>query len=253
MMEETINAVPGAGQALFSGLLSFLSPGALVLVPVALLCAAGFAAGERAGGDLRRDWRRTGETVLYLAVFLAGFIAVSIGIAVGQTFIGRVLLSGQRVLMALGGLLTLVLGLFMAGVVPSPSVIRPSPHRRLPRGAAVAAVGGAMALSWAPCAGPVLGSLILAAGSPETSGRGVPFLALHGLGFGFPLLVAGYLLDGGLQRLRVARVSVPLVKVSGAALMLAGLLLALGRMPAVVDGFFRFFGGWTQLLIEGGL
>ena len=53
--------------------------------------------------------------------------------------------------------------------------------------------------------------------------------------------------------MRVARISVPLAKVSGAALVLAGVLLALGQMPAVIDGFFRFFDGWTLLLIEGGL
>lgn len=253
MMEDMMIDLPGLGGTLLSGLLSFLSPGALVLVPVALLCAAGLAFGEKRDGDHRRDWRRTRETLLFLVFFLAGFIGVSLGIAASQTLIGRILLSGQGILMALGGLLTFVLGLFMTGIVPAPTPGRPFLVRTLARGGAVAVVGGAFALSWAPCAGPVLGSLILSAGSPDTSAQGLSLLALHGAGFGFPLLVAGFLLDGGLQRLRVVRVSVPLAKVAGAVLAGSGLFLAIGRMPAVIDGFFTFFEGWTDLLISGGL
>jgi cytochrome c biogenesis protein CcdA len=98
-----------------------------------------------------------------------------------------------------------------------------------------------------------MGSIILAAGSPETSDQGLPLLVLQGLGFAGPLLAAGYVFDAGLQRLRVARVSVPLVKMSGGVLMAAGFLLAIGRLPILIDGMFRMFDGWTQALIQGGL
>jgi cytochrome c-type biogenesis protein len=246
--------VPTIGEALLSGLLSFGSPCLLALLPVALVYVTGVSLERRnaGGGD---GWRLKGSLLLHLSVFLAGFIAVLVGMAAGHTALGRLFLVGQRGMTVLGGILAAVMGVFMTGLVPRAAQgdVRLRFRHRFFGYAVSAAVGATYGLVWSPCVGPVLGSIILLAGSPDTSDMGIPLLVLHGAGFGAPFLLAGLLFDAALQRVKDPRAALVLEKAAGALLAAAGFLIATGKFLALTDWMFQAFDFWVQVLIRRGL
>jgi cytochrome c-type biogenesis protein len=252
MTDPLIEHVPLPWEAFVSGLLSFISPCVLSLLPVAVIYVAGVSVERRRSGG---DWRLKGSLLLHLASFWGGFLAILIGSSMGYTFIGRALLLGQRAMTVLGGILVAVMGLFMTGLVPrlSEGDLRLRMRHRAWGYAGSAAVGVTYGMVWSPCVGPALGSIILLAGAPDTVDQGVPLLILHGLGFAVPFFLTGILFDGILQKVQSPRVLMILEKTAGGLLAFIGLLIATGRFLAITDRLFQTFDFWVQVLIQGGL
>ncbi len=247
-----VEHVPLPGEAFTSGLLSFISPCVISLLPVALIYVAGVGVERRRTGG---GWRLKGSLLLHLASFWLGFLAILVGSSVGYTALGRFLLLGQRSLTVLGGILVAVMGLFMTGLVPrvSEGDLRLRFRHRLWGYLGSAAVGVTYGMVWSPCVGPALGTIILLAGSPDTVDQGVPLLILHGLGFGVPFFLTGLLFDALLQRVKSPRVLIVMEKTAGALLAGVGLLIATGQFLAFTDKLFQTFDFWVQVLIQGGL
>ena len=114
-------------------------------------------------------------------------------------------------------------------------------------------IGATYGLVWSPCVGPVLGSIILLAGAPDTSDMGIPLLVLHGAGFGIPFLLTGFAFDAALQRIKDPKVSLVLEKEAGGLLAGAGFLIATGKFLILTDWMFQAFDFWVQALIRRGL
>ena len=252
MSDMMVDHVPLPGEAFTSGLLSFISPCVLSLLPVALIYVTGVGVERRRSGG---NWRLKGSLLLHLGAFWAGFLAILVGSSMGYTSVGRFLLLGQRALTVLGGILVAVMGLFMTGLVPrvSEGDLRLRMRHRAWGYAGSAAVGVTYGMVWSPCVGPTLGTLILLAGSPDTADQGVPLLVLHGLGFGVPFFATGLLFDGLLQGVKSPRALMAIEKVTGALLAGVGLLIATGQFLAITDRLFQTFDFWVQVLIQGGL
>jgi cytochrome c-type biogenesis protein len=259
MMEDLAGRIPTIGQAFVSGLLSFLTPCILPLLPVALVYVTGVSLERRRaaapGEKALPAWRLEASLLAHLGSFLGGFILVLLGLAAGHTWVGRLLLSGQRVFMVLGGILVAVMGVFMTGLVPRADRgdLRLRLRHRLPGYAASVAVGATYGFVWSPCVGPTLGTLILLAGQAETSDVGMPLLIIHGLGFGLPFVLTGVLFEGLLQRVRGPRAVLVLEKGAGALLTGVGFLIAVGKFLSVTELLFEACDGWVQALIQGGL
>jgi cytochrome c-type biogenesis protein len=252
MIDPLVAHIPLPGEAFTSGVLSFISPCVLSLLPVTFIYVTGVSVERRRTGG---GWRLKGSLLLHLVSFWAGFVAILIGSSVGYTAVGRFLLMNQRALTVLGGILVSVMGLFMTGLVPrvSEGDLRLRFRHRLWGYAGSAAVGLTYGMVWSPCVGPALGAIILLAGSPETADQGVPLLFLHGLGFGVPFFLTGLLFDGLLQRVKSPRVLIVVEKTAGALLAGVGLLIATGQFLAFTDKLFQTFDFWVQVLIQGGL
>lgn len=244
--------IPTPWAAFVSGLLSFASPCILALLPLVLVYVAGIAPERRQAGG---GWRLKGSLLAHLASFLAGFIAVMVGLAVGNTGLGRVFLLGQRAFTVLGGILVVVMGLFMTGLVPraDPGGLRHRLRHRLAGHAGSAAVGATYGFVWSPCVGPVLGALLLAAGAPDTADQGVPLLVLHGIGFGIPFILVSLFFDGLLQGVSHPRVLSAVEKTAGVVQAGVGVLIATGQFLTFMDKLFQTFDYWVQVLIQGGL
>ncbi|GAA2510711.1 cytochrome c biogenesis CcdA family protein [Pilimelia columellifera] len=220
------------GAAAIAGLVSFLSPCVLPLVPGYLSYVTGLAGadldatlGDRPGHGSVRRGRMLAGTLL----FVAGFAVVFIALAVLVATLGQFLWEHQRQLEIGVGAVIIVFGLAFLGVLPG--LQRQWRVTRLPQAGLVGAplFGAVFALSWAPCVGPTLGAVLgLAATSGQTP-RAVLLAAAYCLGLGLPFIVVGI----GFRRLlgvfgAVRRHSRWVTAVGGALLIVVGLALVTG-------------------------
>ena len=227
-------AALGLFVAFAAGLLSFLSPCVLPLVP----SYVGFLTGM----TLSEVTRRRRVALTHALLFVGGFSLVFILLGASATALGRALNYYQVWLQRAGGVLIIVFGLICLGVFNLGLLAR---ERRLhlehkPVGyLGSLLVGMAFAAGWTPCIGPVLGTILgLAATSGDVS-RGMLLLAVYSAGLALPFLIAALALDSFLDWFQRFRRFLPWVmRISGVMLILVGALL--------VTGEFTRLAGWLQ-------
>lgn len=228
--------------AFAAGVLSFLSPCVLPIVPGYLGFITGMSLDELRGGTSRR-------AVLVPAVFfVAGFTLIFLLLGASATLIGQVLKVYQDWVARIGGALIILFGLHLLGVFRITRLLgeRRFHLSRSPAGYAGAAVAGAaFGAGWTPCLGPVLAALLTYASAKTTLAGGMALLGSYSLGLALPFLLAaaatGVFLNAS-QRLR--GVLPVLEKVSGAVLVLVGLLLVSGSFTVLSGWLTRFTPAW---------
>lgn len=227
---------PGIGVAFVGGLLSFLSPCVLPLVPTYLAYVGGSAEAKRA------------VLVRNALSFIAGFSLVFIALGAGASALGSVLRANQRALMLVGGVLVIVFGLVMLGVIKLPWLYRDtrvqySGETRTPWGALL--LGMAFAAGWTPCIGPILGAILTLASASGTLASGVGLLAIYALGLGVPFLLAALLLEPFMRFSRSFRRYLPWVeRAAGVILIVAGVLMVTGTYTALNAMLIEITPGW---------
>jgi cytochrome c-type biogenesis protein len=219
-----------------AGLLSFLSPCVLPLVP----SYVGFISGMSLE-DLQRSRH---VALIHALLFIAGFTFVFLALGAAATAIGQ-LFHAQRVWVErIGGLLVIVFGLYLLGVFNFSALAR---ERRVHLGtkplgyAGSVLVGMAFAAGWTPCIGPILGSVLTYTASAGDVNRGLPLLFSYSMGLAVPFLLAALMIDrflGLLQRYR--GVLQWISRVSGVLLVGVGILMLTGAMTTL--------SGWLQRL-----
>ncbi len=180
-----------------AGLISFLSPCVLPVVPGYLSVIAGVditAVSEQEGSV----WERFKPIFLSTALFILGFSVVFIGLGVSASALGQLLFDNQLLLSRLSGFLVFAMGLFLLGslVTKNPMFFKEARfHPELGRfgHAAPGVAGVAFGFGWTPCIGPVLGSILLFAAGAGGSFAGGSLLAAYSLGLGVPFLLTGLL------------------------------------------------------------
>ena len=233
--------------AFAGGMLSFLSPCVLPLVPGYLSLMSGVSVTQlttstTTGDDTRRILRAT-------LLFVAGFTVVFTLLGAGASAIGQTLLRHQQGLNQIAGALTIVMGLFIAGVLVPGAMQRERRFHVLPESLGVFApplMGMAFAFGWTPCIGPILSVVLSTAATQSTLGRGIGLLVAYSIGLGVPFVAAGLGL-GRLTRLFgwVKRHFRALNLVSGAFLVAFGLLLLtnnLGEVSGAIQEFMQDVG-----------
>ena len=216
---------------LVAGLLTFASPCVLPLVPIYLGLLGGASAAE-----VRRGAARS-RLVPRAVAFALGLATVFVVLGLASTAAGRLLAAHRAGLLAFSGALSIAFGLRFLGVLRLPLADRerrPWLGRIAPGGSLVAAYafGGAFALGWTPCVGPVLGSVLTyTAGAGASPARGALYLGTYAAGLALPLILAAAfaprilaVLDGLKPHLRKVEVA------TGLLLVGAGVLLASDRL-----------------------
>ncbi len=221
-----------------AGLLSFLSPCVLPLVPSYLAFVTGISLGEL---------RRRGSPGTQLAVvgnalgFVAGFSLVFIAMGAAVTVLGQWLIGYRTVLQQVGGALIILLGLYLVGILRIPFLMRQLqlPLSRRPAGLLGAAVVGVtFGVAWTPCVGPILGAILTLASTTQTAGQGIVLLAAYAAGLAVPFLAAALALDWFLAFFSRFRPFLPVVdRVAGVLLVGVGLLLILNYMT-ILNAYF---------------
>jgi cytochrome c-type biogenesis protein len=218
--------------AFSGGVVSFLSPCVLPIVPAYLSVITGLDVAEVQQGSRRHAARILGHSSL----FIAGFSAVFIVLGSSATAFGQAAFHNRALLTRLSGLVLLAMALFLLGslVLQSPWLYQerrfhPDLSRFGPFAAPVAGV--AFGFGWTPCIGPVLTSVLTLAATRDGVTRGAALLAAYSLGLGIPFLVTGLAMSrlaGALSW--VKRHFVALTAASAVSLAFFGVLLALDRL-----------------------
>ncbi|MEK6273471.1 MAG: cytochrome c biogenesis protein CcdA [Actinomycetota bacterium] len=175
----------GVAAAFAAGLVSFLSPCVLPLVPGYLSAVSGANVSELE----RTDWRRILAPSL---IFITSFSAIFVLLGLAATGVGSALRENQETLTNVGGVVIIVMGLLFVASAFLPRLNREwhvdALLKRAGSGGPVV-VGLAFAIAWSPCIGPTLGSILTLAAIDETPGDGAFLLLVYSLGLGIPFLL----------------------------------------------------------------
>lgn len=179
-----------------AGILSFVSPCVLPVVPGYLSFVSGASVEElgKGGATAGRRWAIMAD----ILSFVLGFSVVFVLLGASATAIGAFLLAKMSLLSKIAGVLVIILGLHMLGVFRLNALYREKRfHTRHKRVGVIGSflVGIAFAFGWSPCIGPILGGILAYASTEETVGEGMILLAFYSLGLGLPFIVAGLSLD----------------------------------------------------------
>lgn len=227
--------------AFLAGLVSFLAPCVLPLVPAYLSTVSAIEA------DKLGQPGTTRKVVLSSLPFVAGFTVVFVALGVGAALVGGRLVSDQFLLERIAGLVLVVLGLALMGFLPWPERLLGVGllEGARSRGSRVL-LGGAFAVCAAPCIGPVLASILVLAGSRGTAAEGAVLLAAYSLGLAVPFVLAGALFTRSMSAFKRLRDHYRTIQLVGGALMLGlGLLLFFGRFYVLriyVNRFLELLG-----------
>ena len=220
--------------AFVAGLLSFLSPCVLPLVPSYVGFITGMTLPEVSGR------RRTALT--HALLFVAGFSLVFVLLGASATALGRALNYYQVWLQRVGGVLIIIFGLLCLGVFKV-GVLNQERRLHLDRkpvgylGSAL--VGMTFGAGWTPCIGPVLGGILGLAATSNDVTRGMQLLAVYSAGLAIPFLIAAVAVDSFLDWFQRFRRYLPWVmRISGILLVFVGILM--------VTGEFTRLAGWLQ-------
>lgn len=222
-----------------AGLVSFLSPCVLPLVPPYLGYLSGTTI-EQLSNKNEIDsvlWRRV---VLASVCFVLGFTTVFVGLGAGASVLGQWIQAHKNELSIVAGLVIIVFGLHFLGVVRVPVLYREARIHTGMQGASLAGayvMGLAFAFGWTPCIGPVLATVLAVAANEASLGAGVRLLFVYSLGLGIPFVLAAVAIGPFLQFLKRFRQHLGRVE-----MVMGGLLVATGLL--MLTGSLNWFGQW---------
>lgn len=231
------------GSAFLAGIISFLSPCVLPLVPAYLSFLAGVSLEEMRqapGGAVRRR-------VLWSALFFVlGFSTVFVLLGASATLVGRWLAEHAFWLGRVAGVLLIVLGIHLTGVLKIPFLLYEKRfHMRAGRQLGLAGVyfiGAAFAFGWSPCVGPLLAGILAMAGARETVTQGMLLLGIYSLGLGLPFLLAALAVERFLLLMQRFRTYLRWIEVAAGVLLIAiGSVMLMGGMMRL-SSFFSALG-----------
>ncbi|MGZ3286958.1 MAG: cytochrome c biogenesis CcdA family protein [Xanthobacteraceae bacterium] len=223
--------------ALLAGLVSFLSPCVLPLVPPYLVYLAGTSlerlADEEPPPQVQRD------TVLAAGLFVAGFSTIFVALGASASVIGALLRFYSNELAVIAGIAIIIMGLHFLGLTPIGFLYRQARLQvQKPVGLWGAYVMGlAFAIGWTPCIGPILAAILAVAASKSTVAKGAGLLAVYSFGLGVPFIVAAFAVEpfaAFLVRFRSHLAHVE--RVMGGLLVLTGI--------GFLAGFFTQLNSW---------
>ena len=229
--------------ALVAGVLSFLSPCVLPLVPSYLSFVTGMTLDDLQEGHDRRI------VLLHSGLFVIGFSAIFMLLGASASFLGQFFRVYEVWIARIGGVLIILLGLHLLGVFRITALLREKRIHLAEKPAGVIgtlAVGAAFGAGWTPCIGPVLGAILTLASTRETVWSGVGLLGVYSLGLAIPFMVAALALDWFLGTFSRFRRFIPILeKISGVLLVLLGLLLISGMLSLLSGYLTRFTPGFV--------
>ncbi len=225
--------------AFVAGLLSFLSPCVLPLVPgyVSLISGATVE-------DLQsNDRRMLGTVMLHSLTFIGGFSVVFIALGAVATGIGQFANEYHNLLAKVAGIIVIVFGLHLTGLLKIKALYADKRLHDVKGGSSALgsfAVGFAFAFGWTPCIGPILATILVFAGAQETVLKGVLLLAIYSLGLAVPFLLTSLGVDrflGFYTRFRRHLHTVEVI--SGVLLIVVGVLIFMNNLK-LLSGYLAF-------------
>lgn len=225
--------------AFLAGILSFLSPCVLPLVPAYVSFITGLSLDELKSAP------RLSKTLGSTIAFVAGFSTIFVSLGASSSYIGGFLIEYQDYLRIAGGILTIIFGLFIAGFFRLDFLMR---EKRFHIGKGPAGYAGAFfigmsfAAGWTPCIGPILGSILIYASSQASAAYGFKLLSVYSLGLAVPFILAALAINAFLSYTKkIHRFMRVIMIISGLILIIFGVMLLTNRIGQLA-GLFPDFG-----------
>ena len=214
--------------AFLAGLVSFLSPCVLPMLPTFSAILA---------GDARRPYMR-------VAAFLAGFTAMFICMGATASFLGQFLFEYQSFVRKAGAVFIILMGLFLTGL-PGITLLhreyRPFLNRNFQGTGGAFLLGMAFTVGWTPCTGPILAAILIYAGESATIFKGALLLFVYALGFSLPFFLLTAVWNRYLSRLRSFYDWLPKIQVAaGVVLILIGIASWFNMLPMLIAKLWIF-------------
>lgn len=231
--------------ALIAGLISFLSPCVLPLVPP-YLCFLGGTTFEQMSGEGEAAAAGVNTRVVLASIaFVFGFTTVFVSLGATATFIGQLIAENLQLLAKIAGAAIIVVGLHFLGLFKIPFLYKEFRSHSVAEPAGLLGaylIGLAFAFGWTPCIGPVLAAILAVAAGEDTVGQGIGLLAVYSLGLGIPFILAALAFRpfmGFLKRFRRHLGAVE--KVMGGMLVATGVMFLTGSMGFVAQWILETF------------
>jgi len=234
---EIIDAglLPAMLVALIAGLISFLSPCVLPIVPPYLAYMSGVSIGDMQSPGVARR-----KAIVAALFFVMGLSTVFLLLGFTASAFGAFVLQNQELFAQISGVVVIIFGLHFLSVFRIPILDREiRMEAGQSGGSAVGAyvLGLAFAFGWTPCIGPQLGAILSLAASEASVARGTLLLGIYALGLGVPFLLAAIFLSRSMVLMNKMKRHMGVIeKVMGALLLLVGVML--------VTGLFSTFSWW---------
>ena len=214
-----------------AGLISFLSPCVLPLIPGYISYIS--------GSSLNELIEKKKINLIPIILFTLGFSLVFIIFGAASTFLGQVLLQNSYELRIAAGLLIVILSLHIIGVINLKFL---NYEKRIETNSntnfySPILIGMAFAFGWTPCIGPILGSILVLAATEESINKGIMLLISYSLGLALPFILSGYLIQKFLMFSKNFKKNINLVsKIGGFILLITGILILTNQLQAL--GFY---------------
>ena len=222
--------------SLFMGLISFASPCILPLIPSYVSYITGISYDDLVSKESSR--KNMNITLLHSVAFVTGFTIIFVLLGATASFAGSVLTQHLDLIRIVGGVLIIIMGVFVMDVVNIPFLQREAKLQLKTRPAGYAGtivVGMIFGAGWTPCTGPFLGSVLALAMETETLGRGMALLTFYSLGLGIPFILSALAISAFLSSFNKLRMHFKVIKmVSGAVLIIMGVLLITDKMTILI-------------------
>ena len=214
-----------------AGLISFLSPCVLPLIPGYISYIS--------GQSLQEILNKREINFFPLILFCLGFSTVFVILGASASFLGQTLLQNSEILRIAAGIIIIIFSLQLIGIVNIPYLnfekrfdAKESRNILFPY-----VIGVAFGFGWTPCIGPILGSILALASIEETLLRAVILLILYSLGLAIPFVLSGYLIQRFLLFSKNFRKNINLIsKIGGIILLVTGILILTNQLQAI--GFY---------------
>ncbi len=214
-----------------AGLISFLSPCVLPLIPGYISYIS--------GQSLQEILNKKEINFFPLILFCLGFSTVFVILGASASFLGQTLLQNSEILRIAAGIIIIIFSLQLIGIINIPYLnfekrfdAKESRNILFPY-----VIGVAFGFGWTPCIGPILGSILALASIEETLSRAVILLILYSLGLAIPFVLSGYLIQKFLLFSKNFRNNINLIaKVGGIILLITGILILTNQLQAI--GFY---------------
>jgi len=240
---ESVN-ITFAG-AFIAGLLSFLSPCVLPLIPSYITYITGLSFSDLKADHPTHKVRQ--QTIIHSLIFIAGFTTVFVLLGASATYLGSFLQEHMNFLRKAGGILVIVFGIHITGIFPLGVLLgdkRVTIHRKPAGYLGSFLVGLAFAAGWTPCIGPILASILIVAATQERVYHGMALLFTYSFGLGTPFFLSSLALHNFLvlfnrykKRIRIFEI------ITGVFLIIIGILMLTNYLSVLSRYTEIWFGG----------
>lgn len=234
------------------GIVSFLSPCVLPLVPAYICLVAGTSLEQLEQESREQGGKKINFKVVIMAlIFVLGFSTVFILLGAGASVINSLLIQHMEILSKIAGAVIILFGVHMTGIIRIPLLYREARFNTIdkPRnwfGAYV--IGVAFGFGWTPCIGPILGTILAIAASESSLSYGVSLLSVYALGLGIPFLLAAFAINPFLGFMRKFKRYFRAMEIgTGGVIIATGLLIFTGQFQVLAYWVLEFLPGLAEL------